>query len=223
VTNHRGTEIELKYQLTSADAFTALARAVGVTPSPAVTQVNHFYDTRDGRLAAARYSIRWREEGEAHTITLKGPEAPSSGDHLTVRPEEEVRLEADEVAMLRAGSVAPLILFARHVQGGTALAAAIERCIGDAELVYVGSFENRRARLPVALTLATGTLQVEMELDQTTFPGSRIEYEVEIELDAADTASAQQAVVALLDRAGITWRTAPSKAERFFRALQGSA
>src|SRR5262249_25648197 len=71
---HDGTETELKFRVSDDRAFTALAAAAGrPLPSPAV-QVNHFLDTPDFRLSAARYAVRLREEEGSFVLCAKGPE-----------------------------------------------------------------------------------------------------------------------------------------------------
>lgn len=71
-------EIEAKYTVSSADLETlATVSQLGVytlAPAPAPElQENTYYDTADGRLAAARYGLRVRRTGERSLITLKGP------------------------------------------------------------------------------------------------------------------------------------------------------
>ncbi len=71
-------EIEAKYAVSSNDLETlATIRQLGVytvTPAPAPEiQENVYYDTADGRLAAARHGLRVRRIGKRSLITLKGP------------------------------------------------------------------------------------------------------------------------------------------------------
>jgi len=71
-------EIEAKYLVTAAELATVAAlRALGpyaLVPAPAPElQSNSYYDTADGRLAAARYGLRVRRIGERSLITFKGP------------------------------------------------------------------------------------------------------------------------------------------------------
>jgi inorganic triphosphatase YgiF len=80
-------EIEAKYRVGPAElALVAALRALGryaLEPAPAPElQENIYYDTADGRLAAARHGLRVRRVGERALITLKGPAAvDASGLH----------------------------------------------------------------------------------------------------------------------------------------------
>lgn len=71
-------EIEAKF-LVDAGALTTVAglRQLGaytLAPTPAPErQLNTYYDTADGRLAAARHGLRVRRVGERALVTLKGP------------------------------------------------------------------------------------------------------------------------------------------------------
>jgi inorganic triphosphatase YgiF len=73
-------EIEAKYRVGQAEiALVAALRALDpytLAPAPAPElQENTYYDTADGRLAAARHGLRVRRVGERALITLKGPAA----------------------------------------------------------------------------------------------------------------------------------------------------
>jgi inorganic triphosphatase YgiF len=77
-------EIEAKYRVGPADlALVAALRALDsytLEPAPAPElQENIYYDTADGRLAAARHGLRVRRVGERALITLKGPAAVDAG------------------------------------------------------------------------------------------------------------------------------------------------
>ncbi len=62
-----------------------------------------------------------------------------------------------------------------------------------------------------------------LELDRSEFPGGRVEHEVEVEVAAADAPAVEAALREWLGRAGVPWRTAESKAQRLFEALEGEA
>ncbi|MFQ3662842.1 MAG: CYTH domain-containing protein [Chloroflexaceae bacterium] len=86
-------EIEAKFAVSSADLETlASLKRLGpyqVTPEPIPEmQENVYYDTADGRLAAARHGLRVRRTGERSLITLKGP-ADVSDDGVHRRAEFE--------------------------------------------------------------------------------------------------------------------------------------
>jgi inorganic triphosphatase YgiF len=76
----RTMEIEAKYRVESAEiTLVAALRALGhyrLEPAPAPElQENVYYDTADGRLAAARYGLRVRRVADRTLTTLKGPAA----------------------------------------------------------------------------------------------------------------------------------------------------
>ncbi|HMQ29605.1 MAG TPA: CYTH domain-containing protein [Chloroflexaceae bacterium] len=86
-------EIEAKYRVT-AEALGTVAHlrrlgAYTLAPAPAPEQqTNTYYDTADGRLAAARHGLRVRRVGERSLITLKGP-AEVGPDGVHRRAEHE--------------------------------------------------------------------------------------------------------------------------------------
>jgi uncharacterized protein YjbK len=217
-----GTEVELKFAVDGAAAFDALARAAGTAPRAAKRQVNHFFDTADGRLNASKHTIRLRDEEGSFTLTAKGPETRSAQGPLMARSEEEVAIDRDEATAILRGTLAPLdTLEQRLGSRGRELIAALRTQVGGSKLAEVGSFENERSRLPVRLSIGTDTIEVEFEMDRTTFPGNRVDYEVEVELVGVDEDRATAAVKAFFAKAQVPWRDAPSKAKRFFDAIQG--
>jgi hypothetical protein len=94
-----------------------------------------------------------------------------------------------------------------------------------ARLVRCGGFTNRRERLRAALRDEDGLFEVELDLDETRFPGDRIaDYEIELEfdvdpdVDASRHRSPRQVERALREwlraLAGIEVTPAPSKLSR---------
>jgi inorganic triphosphatase YgiF len=80
-------EIEAKYRVAGPDKLAVIAalRQLGAyrlephaTPEQ---QQNSYYDTADGRFAAARYGLRVRRIGERSLVTLKGPNTVKAGLH----------------------------------------------------------------------------------------------------------------------------------------------
>ena len=59
----------------------------------------------------------------------------------------------------------------------------------------------------------------QLELDRTEFPGAEVHFELELEVREEQAAAGRQALEALLRKAGVEWRPARGKAERFFEAL----
>jgi inorganic triphosphatase YgiF len=79
-------EIEAKYRVGPAElTLLAALRALdqySLEPAPAPElQENTYYDTADGRLAAARYGLRVRRLPDRALITLKGPATVDAGVH----------------------------------------------------------------------------------------------------------------------------------------------
>lgn len=216
-----GKEVELKLAVEGETAFAALARAAGSPARAATKQVNHFFDTADGRLHAKRHTIRLREEEGSFTLTAKGPEKQGQKGPLTTRSEEEIALDVDQANAILEGTRSPLDTLEQRVGSrGAELVAAIRNILGGSNVAEVGSFQNERSRLPVRLSIGTDTVEVEFEMDRTTFAGHRVDYEVEVELRGVDVEMATAAVKAFFAKAQVEWREAPSKAKRFFDTLE---
>jgi triphosphatase len=79
-----GTEVELKFQLPPARRA-ALERALATRTAERIRLRARYFDTDDGRLAAAQMALRLRLEGDRWVQTLKG-----RGDGLLRRLEDEV-------------------------------------------------------------------------------------------------------------------------------------
>ncbi len=220
------TELEFKLRVADLRDFASLGRALpalgDVLAVAPVEQVNHFFDTSDWVLRRHGCTLRLREEDGAHVITAKGPAEDVGDEALTRRPEEEVAVDAARARQILAGRLSPLdALLARHGGRHTTLTAALARTLGDRPLFHVGTFRNERRRVgPVQLPAEDGgPIEVVFELDRTEFPAGRVDHEIEVEVRDADATLCREALGALLRRAGIPWRTAPSKAARFFGTL----
>jgi len=221
-----GLEVEFKLKVPDQAALDALGRAAGGHPDGVLRQVNHFFDAADGRLNAAKYVLRLREENGVFFVTAKGPQTLAAGGTLSSKSEEELTVSSAAVAgALIAGTGTPLKILedaAGMTPSRRTLLGAIQGVLAGAPLVRVGSFENQRTRWPVTLQGPGLNLPVVLEMDRTTFPGGVTHHEVEVEIPStADAAAAQTALMALFARAGVTGESAPSKAKRFFAALAG--
>jgi len=215
-----GQETELKFRGADANAFAALVTAAGRTPLEAVMQVNHFFDTPDFRLNSAKYTVRLREEEGAFVLGSKSPEIRSHDGTLTRKSEEEVVVDHNEAAQILSGTISPLDVLERLASArATPLMKAIRQIVGETKLVHVGSFQNERSRLPVALSTNAGPFTAQFEMDRTIFPGRRIDYEVEVELKGVDADEATAAVNAFLAKAQVGHQSGPSKAKRFFEIV----
>jgi inorganic triphosphatase YgiF len=214
------SEVEFKFAVAHASAFERLAEHLlgpgARLPAPA-RQTNRFFDTPDLALRAARLALRLREESGRWTLTAKG--RSESAGALSRRPEHEVELSATEAGELAAGRRDVLELFAQKLPGDFARRLAV--AADGRPVAQVGSFVNERTVLgPVPLP-GSGR-RVTFELDRATFPGPRVDCEIEVELDGDEQAEAVGAELEdLLRAAGIEWTRAPSKASRLFEALEG--
>lgn len=217
-----GHEIELKLQLPDEASLEAVAVAAGGERRAPVRQVNHFFDA-DGRPLRARgFGLRLRDEEGRFFLTAKGPKGAAKSAALAHRREEEVEIDADTARAILGGARSPLeVLQERLEDEGLELVRALDEARAGAPLEYLGCFENQRTRIRTKLPSAQGDLDVELELDRTSFPGDRVQFEVELELSAsADADNAERALVDLLARAGTVGRPAPGKARRFFAFLE---
>ena len=140
-------EIELKFQV-PAHRRPALEKALATTTAQHIDLRARYFDTPDGRLAAAQLALRLRREGDRWVQTLKG-----RGDGLMHRLEDEVpRAAAD-------GDPPPLDL---SLHAGTHAARALAETLAGAappEVRY--GTEIRRIRR----VLRHAGAQVEVALD----------------------------------------------------------
>lgn len=128
-----GTEVELKFRLDPARRA-AVERVLGTRTAERVRLRACYFDTPDGRLAAARMALRLRLEGDRWVQTLKG-----QGDGMLRRLEDEVPLPG------AAGELPPPLDPARH--DGTAAGRALQQALADAALprmVYGTDIERLR-------------------------------------------------------------------------------
>lgn len=224
-----GREIELKFAVDDEAAFDALVRALDLPAREfhaTATQVNHFFDTQTFALHDHQLVLRLREEKGRYHLTFKGKEERRTDDGIaTERVEVEVQLAPGVAVDVLRGSLSPRKVLADRLGDRHADALRmLDDALGRAELHYVGQFENVRTRLkPVSLELGGRPVELTFELDRTRFAPDRVEHEIEVELTAdVDPADAHAAVARLLEDAGVAWRSAPSKAQRFFELARKS-
>lgn len=225
--NTLSTEIEFKFAVQDASAFTALVAQLGL-PSElleqAELQTNHFFDTPQLSLRAGGLAIRLREQSGAHYLTIKGGKSTHSDDRvLSTRIEEERLLDPHTAhAMLEGAIPVHAVIAEQFSDRADQLVDLIDNLCAGQSLVYVGKFENRRITLPpVDVPMSGSRAQVVFELDAASFPGQARQYEIEVEVPSSeDAASIREALVSLLSAAGIQWSAAASKAERFFRTVR---
>lgn len=192
-------EIELKFQVPSA-ARAAVRRAVATASAQRVRLQARYFDTPDGRLAAAGLALRLRKEGRHWVQTLK-----SRGDGLMQRGEHEVALPA--------GREAPPLDLARHA--GTAAGTALAQALGDGAATLMERFATdiRRTRRRVRMA---GGVVAELALDEGEIRAGAARLPVcELEFELLDGVPAALPVLAgrWVQRHGL-WLDPRSKAER---------
>ncbi len=223
-------EIEFKFAVAASDAFARLVNHLELPESVlngGVTQTNHFFDSASLCLRRSHFVIRLREYDGTSLLTIKGEQqsGKTGSAVLTDRIQEEVAIPNTVAADMLQGRTAPRQVIRDHFRDRSDLILQrINDACHDQELVRIGAFTNERIHLPpVDLATPTGSETVEFELDTSTFPGGRIDSEIEVEIQAhSDAAGIEAALVQLLERAGVVWHEAPSKAERFFDALENT-
>jgi uncharacterized protein YjbK len=221
-------EIEFKFAVDSKQAFEHLLDYLGLPGSAlnhGVTQTNHFFDSPTYCLHKHHFVIRLREQNNSYTLTIKGEQEAAAGTSsvLTDRFEAEVTLSQQSARTLLEGSTTPQQVIIDHFRDRSpALLSMIEAACAQQRLVHIGEFRNIRIHLP-PVTLPSDSISenLQFELDTSHFPDGKTEYEFEIEISEHSDASAiEAALTELFHKAGIEWHSAPSKAERFFAALE---
>jgi len=227
--SHHTREIEFKFAVPGIPAFEKLIRHLKLPESlltAGVTQVNHFFDSQTLCLHNKHFAIRLREEKQKNILTIKGEKVLQQKENsiLSDRIEEEVAIPQQLAEDLLHDRISPQQVISEHFNSKSApILAMINTACNDQGLVHIGEFSNVRIHLPpVTLPVASTSdkIELEFELDTSTFPDGSIGYEFEIEItEQNDAARIEAALVELLHQAGIKWHTAPSKAERFFAAI----
>lgn len=222
----KGREIEFKFRVEDENALAAFARSLGLDPEDLVArrQVNTFFDSADGRLREQGLALRLRIQNQQVTLTIKGKGVSRSEDGALVeRFEAERAITRQEADAILAGSLPPLRCLQRsrdaEVESGV---ASIQSALGGKDLVFLGSFETERTTLPaVELEVGGRPERIVFELDRTTFPGGRIDCEIEAEIrPESDFKELSTRLRELFARAGIEWSPAPSKLARLVRILE---
>jgi uncharacterized protein YjbK len=223
------TEIELKFAVEDASAFDALIRHLDLPARefhPSASQVNHYFDTQTFALQGRLLALRLREETGSYMLALKGAGTQLSDDGVaTERLEEEVRLSPDVALDVLQGTVSARAVLAKRIEERNPDAIALlDEALARSELHYVGRFDNHRTRLsPVPIAIGDRSVPLVFELDTTRFSDERTEFEIEVELTKdVDPEGAHAAVSALLADAGVSWRPAESKAQRFIALVRAS-
>lgn len=195
-------EVEVKLAL-GGEADYERARAALGAAERVIEQVNHYFETADGRLRAARAMLRVREGDGAPVATLKLRARLTSG--VMQAREVEAPVDAATWAAVLRGEQGLETVDLEPVRLALATIGAAER------LSPQGTMRNRREVHPLS-----GGLVV--ELDRTELPDGTLDYEVEVE--TADPAAARERIVGILDACGAAWsEQTRSKYERFLESV----
>jgi uncharacterized protein YjbK len=191
-----GIELELKWAL-APDGHALLAErlAARLGPPHRLDQRNRFLDSADRRLLRARCNLRLRAEDGGTLLTVKGRLGEPGPDGLHRHSEWERRLPA------AAFAAAPAEVL------GWELPPMLRTALGDAPLIDLGGFANRRLEWR-----AGGDL---LCLDATAY-AHRTDHELEIE--TADPGAAARWGAQLAEW-GVRYEPQPlTKFARFLRA-----
>ena len=174
-------EIELKWQL-APESHAELQRRIGTLLGEPrlLDQANRFFDSADGRLRAARRSVRLRRENGRVILTCK---ARGSVDDLGTHRHDEWERELPAAAW---------------ESFPTELPEAWRAALDGAALVEVGGFANLRLEWHDGPHLLC--------LDRSDF-GGFIDHELEIETPQPQAAHARWSV--LLSDWGVAWMPQP--------------
>jgi uncharacterized protein YjbK len=200
-------EREVKLELATAADHARLAASLP-PPREVRRQGNHYFDLEGGPLRAAGVLLRLRIEGSGATLTVKeGARRDDAG--IFDAAEREERVDPVLATRVLAGGI-PLAAIGGELLRGLALR------FGAGEWLRWGSLETERS---VHVLPAGGLV---LEVDRVAYPDGSVLHEVEAESD--DPAAARERVIAILERAGVSWRpSAATKAERLAEALAREA
>lgn len=191
-------ETEIKLRLEGRAQYEKLCRRLGA-PSDAWEQINHYFQSEDGRIPGEEGVIRIRLEKGKAVFTVKL--GVLKGGLASAREYEEAwRGPVEEV---------PPPSCAMWDAGHSGLQALEAKFGLRFPLVWVGKMVNRRRLYRTAEGLR-------MEVDASTYPDGEEDYEVEVETD--DPERDRVLLEALLNDLGI--RFVPQPATKYQRFLE---
>lgn len=200
--NRDHMEVEIKLALAGQADYDRVRAALG-SAARTVEQINHYFETPDGRLRGAHAMLRVREGDGEPIATLKLRAQLTSGV-MQAREVEAPVEPAVWAAVLRGErglesvDVEPVRMALDHVGAG-------------ARLLPQGTMRNRRELHPLGGGFTA-------ELDRTELPDGSVDFEVEVE--TPDPATAREHVARILDDCGAAWHEqSQSKYERFLHAV----
>ncbi|MEM9173834.1 MAG: CYTH domain-containing protein [Myxococcota bacterium] len=180
-----GVETEIKLGLPDETAWSWVRDRIG--PVRVVQQTNHYFDTAARGLARARIGVRLRATSAGLRLTAKG-EAPGAATEVITR---RIELERDRAPDDLADALAHGLDLGEDVAAWrteaagdvarTAFLDRLERALDGARPTAIGAFRNERSIGSLRLVDEAGALRIEVELDRTTFPGARVDFELEVE------------------------------------------
>ncbi len=163
-------EVELKWSLGPAEFAQLSDRLAALLGQPRwLEQDNRFFDSADGRLSRNRLNLRLRRENQDLLMTCK--RKAGAADALGATRHDEWEQWLDPALWLLLAD--PQVDLARLLPLPPLVAAALD----GAALCALGGFSNLRLEFRAGRP-GGGDL---LCLDRTTFPGGRVDHELEIE------------------------------------------
>jgi len=178
-------EVELKWYLSAAEHGLLASRLQDVLGAPRLLeQDNRFFDSADGRLQRSHLNLRLRHENHQLLMTCKRKAA--AADALGTHRHDEWEQWLDPALWQQLAE--PGIALARLLP----LPPPVVEALGGAALLALGGFSNVRQEFHAGRPGGSDLLC----LDRTTFPGGRVDHELEIETaDPATTAAHWRSVL----------------------------
>jgi len=202
-------EKELKISIPDESIWFNFCEVLGGKPSGILRQINTYFDTKDHALIAhGQVMVRVREENESLEVTIKDRLVAQDDSKVQQTRERTEKITREQWERVHRGECD---LTALDVDLCRALASEV----GE-KLYPIGSIINTRYLYP----LSDGYVA---ELDQTEFPGGRIDYEIEVELTQPNHTldGAMNQLGPSLEIAGIEYDSMASpKYQRFLEALR---
>lgn len=192
-------EVELKYRLKGAEDFRKLCRRLG-KPQADFEQVNHYFQSADGKIPGVKGVIRIRLEKGRALFSVKLGGSLDEGLLSALEYEEPWKGPLDVMPP-------PASEFWDHGYEGM---QAIEQEVGGRfQLVWAGKMVNRRKVYPFEEDLF-------LEIDASLYPDGTEDFEVELETEQPE--KDRNRLVNLLDRLLIRYE--PQTATKYQRFLQ---
>ena len=207
------TEVEYKFCVPRT-RLAEVEAALLVQGAERVEMRAHYYDTGDGRLAAAQIGLRLRQENGRWVQTVKGPgRGPID------------RLE-HEVALTQEGSTAPVPKIERH--DGSPAFALLRSALPDPAAPLQSVQGTQMTRLRSLQTQGTSRIELALDIGQVTARNtdgqerSAPVSELELELVEGRLEDLHDLAQLWAQRHGLVLSTL-SKAERGLRLMRGQA